>query len=257
MTSLDVFADLIIACERTVFFTGAGISTESGIPDFRSPGGIWDRYAPIEYQDFLASAEMRRETWRRGLETYAVVEAARPNAGHLAIAELERLSKLDTLITQNIDGLHALAGNSAERIVELHGNSHGVRCLDCDRRYSRTDIHQRVLAGELEPTCLSCAGILKPTTISFGEAMPVEAMMRAQTAARSCDLFIVVGSSLVVYPAAGLPEAALRAGANLVVVNATPTHLDGRAALCLEGKAGEILPIVVARVRRLIGATPR
>ncbi|MCC7103758.1 MAG: NAD-dependent deacetylase [Chloroflexi bacterium] len=248
---------MIVASERTVFFTGAGISTESGIPDFRSPGGIWDRHPPIEYQDFLASAEMRRETWRRGLETYAVVEAARPNPAHLAIAELEHLSKLDALITQNVDGLHALAGSSTERTIELHGTSHGVRCLDCDRRYPRRDVHLRVLAGELEPSCLFCAGILKPTTISFGEAMPVDAMMRAQAAARGCDLFVVAGSSLVVYPAAGLPETAQRSGARLVVVNATPTHLDAGAALCLEGKAGEILPVVVARVRRLIGAAPR
>lgn len=257
MNALDRLADLIIAARRPVVFTGAGVSTESGIPDFRSPGGIWDRYAPIEYQDFLANPEMRRETWQRGLHTYPVVQTAEPNAAHLALAELERLGKLDTLITQNVDGLHARAGNSAERIVELHGNAHGVRCLRCDKRYERVKVQEWVIGGEKEPPCRACGGTLKPTTISFGEDMPVEAMMRAYAASRACDLFVVVGSSLVVYPAAGLPEQALRAGADLAIVNASETPLDRHATVLLEGKAGEVLPIVVARVRRLLGLAAR
>lgn len=248
MQPTDRLANLFAQATRPVVFTGAGVSTESGIPDFRSPGGVWDRYAPIDYRDFLRDPEARRETWRRGLHTYPVVAAAEPNPAHLAIAELERLGRLAALITQNIDGLHQRAGSSPELIVELHGNAHQVRCLACGARDERAAVHGRVEAGEAEPPCQRCGGVLKPATVSFGEPMPADEVGRAERAARSCDLFVVVGSSLVVYPAAGLPELALQAGAPLAIVNASPTHLDPYAAVRIEAKAGEVLPDVVGRL---------
>jgi NAD-dependent deacetylase len=231
---------------QIVAFTGAGISTESGIPDFRSPGGIWDQFQPILFQDFLRDAEARRETWRRGLHTYPVVAAAEPNPGHRALVELERMGKLSAVITQNIDGLHQKAGHAAERVIELHGNAHGVQCLDCGARSARQVVHDQVRAGEAVPSCSTCGGILKPTTVSFGESMPVDALRRAERAARSSDLFIVIGSSLVVYPAALLPTYALEAGARLAILNATETHLDAAADVVLRGQAGELLPPIVA-----------
>src|SRR4051812_6120872 len=183
-------ASVLAGAERIVAFTGAGMSTESGIPDFRSPGGIWDRFAPIQYQDFLASAEARRETWRRGLQTYPVVAGARPNSAHLALVELERRGQLQAVVTQNIDGLHLAAGHPPERVIELHGNAHGVRCLTCDMLSEREIVHARVLAGEEEPPCPDCGGILKPTTVSFGEPMPRRPLTRAEAAMRACDLVL-------------------------------------------------------------------
>jgi NAD-dependent deacetylase len=249
LPGLDVIVELFAAAERTVVFTGAGISTESGIPDFRSPGGIWDRYRPIDFREFLADPEARCETWRRGLQTYPVVAAAQPNPAHLALAELERLGKLSCLITQNIDGLHAKAGNAPELIVELHGNAHGVKCLRCGARFERLDIHRRVEAGEADPHCQKCGGQLKPATISFGESLPVEAIARAEQAARDCDLMVVIGSSLVVYPAAGLPELAVRRGAPLAIVNATETHLDSLATVVLRDPAGQVFAELMDRLR--------
>ena len=256
MSAIDQLVDLFFHAERPVVFTGAGVSTESGIPDFRSPGGVWDRYAPIDFRDFMADPEMRRETWRRGLHTYPVLAAAQPNPAHLGIAELERLGKLACLITQNIDGLHSRAGTSPERVVELHGNAHGVRCLGCGEQCERLAVHARVEAGEEEPPCLRCGGILKPMTVSFGEQLPVEAIGRAERASRGCDLFVVVGSSLVVYPAAGFPELALRGGADLVIVNATETHLDSYAALVLREQAGVVFPALLERLRPRLAAQP-
>lgn len=248
MSDLDRLAELFVHAERPVIFTGAGVSTESGIPDFRSPGGIWDRYAPIYYQDFMADPESRRETWRRALQTYPVIAAAEPNPAHRAMAELERWGKLSCLITQNIDGLHARAGTSLGRLVELHGNAHGVRCLSCGELYDRAAVHARVEAGEAEPACLGCGGILKPTTVSFGESLPVEAVERAERAARECDLFVVVGSSLVVYPAAGFPATALGRGADLAIVNASETHLDPYAAVVLRDRAGLVFAELLDRL---------
>src|SRR5581483_3707141 len=206
---LERLAALLAGARRIVAFTGAVISTESGIPDFRSPGGVWDRNAPIEFRDFLTSAEARRETWRRGLETYPVVAAAEPNAAHRALVELERRGQLTAVVTQNIDGLHVRAGHDPARVIELHGNAHGVACLSCEGWHPRPEIHARVLAGEAEPACPRCDGILKPTTISFGQPMPRESLRRAEAAVRSCDLVLVVGSSLVVNPAAGIPRLGL------------------------------------------------
>jgi NAD-dependent deacetylase len=239
-------ADLIAVAQRIVAFTGAGVSTESGIPDFRSPGGIWDRYAPIQFSDFLASSEARRETWRRGLQTYPVVAAAQPNPAHLALVELERRGQVLAVVTQNIDGLHQRAGHDPERVVELHGNAHGVRCLTCDMLASRDVVHERVVAGEEEPACVECGGILKPTTVSFGEPMPRRPLSRAEEAMRQADLVLVVGSTLVVYPAAGLPEIGVRAGARLAIVNMSETPLDDLADVVVRGRAGEILPPAVS-----------
>jgi NAD-dependent deacetylase len=238
-------AGLLAAARRIVAFTGAGISTESGIPDFRSPGGVWDKNQPIQYSEFLANAEARRETWRRGLQTYPVVSAARPNAAHRALVELEQRGQLTAVVTQNIDGLHLHAGHTPAAVIELHGNAHGVRCLSCDMEAPRTVVHERVLAGELEPPCVACGGILKPTTISFGEPMPRGPLVTAERAVRAADLMLVVGSSLVVYPAAGLPLLAAQVGTTLVIVNQTPTPLDDRATLVVRGKAAELLPLAV------------
>jgi NAD-dependent deacetylase len=240
-------AELIADSRRIVAFTGAGMSTESGIPDFRSPGGIWDRYAPIQYGDFLASAEARKETWRRGLQTYPVVSAAEPNPGHLALMELERRGQLLGVVTQNIDGLHLRAGHDPDRVIELHGNAHGVKCLNCDMEATRDVVHARVNAGEEEPACVDCGGILKPTTVSFGEPMPRRPLTRAETLMRQSDMVLVIGSTLVVYPAAGLPEVAVRVGARLAIVNMTPTPLDDLATLVIQARAGEILPRAVAQ----------
>jgi NAD-dependent deacetylase len=238
-------AALIRDARRIVAFTGAGMSTESGIPDFRSPGGVWDRNKPIDFKEFLRDPEARRETWRRGLNTYPVVAAAEPNPAHLALVELERRGMLSAVVTQNIDGLHARAGHAPGRVIEPHGHAHGVRCLDCDARSARAAVHERVLAGEAEPACRDCGGTLKPTSVSFGEPMPYEEVRRAEREALACDLMLVVGSSLVVYPAAGVPRRALDAGARLAIVNATGTPLDDRAHVVVRGRAGEILPAAV------------
>jgi NAD-dependent deacetylase len=199
----------------------------------------------------MRDVEARRETWRRGLHTYPVVAAAQPNAGHRALVELERMGKLSAVITQNIDGLHQKAGHAAERVIELHGSAHGVQCLDCGARFTRQLVHDRVVSGEDVPACSTCGGILKPTTVSFGEAMPVDELRLAERAARAADLFIVIGSSLVVFPAASLPTYALEAGATLAILNASETDLDDEAAVVLRGRAGELLPPIVAAAQRL------
>ena len=247
-------ARLIAESERIVAFTGAGVSTESGIPDFRSPGGVWDRYAPINFKQFLLDSEARRETWRRGLHTYPVVAAAEPNPAHVALVELERLGKLRAVVTQNIDGLHQKAGHAPDRVVELHGNAHGVRCLSCRGWASREAVHRRVLDGEEEPACPDCGGTLKPTSVSFGEPMPVEAMRRAEREARASDLCLVVGSSLVVFPAAHVPRYALESGARLAIVNVTETPLDDVATVVVRGLAGELLPPIVEAAKSLKSA---
>ncbi len=248
---IALLAEQVAAAERIVAFTGAGISTESGIPDFRSPGGVWDLNKPIQYQDFLASNEARRETWRRGLQTYPVVAGAQPNGAHHALVELEQRGKLIGVVTQNIDGLHLRAGHDPERVIELHGNAHGVRCLSCYDSAPREAVHARVLAGELEPPCVTCGGILKPTTISFGEPMPRRPLIRAEELMRQADLVLVVGSTLIVQPAASLPMVAVRRGRPLVIVNLTETPLDDLATLVLRERAGELLPPAVELAARL------
>lgn len=236
---------MIAAARRVVVFTGAGISTESGIPDFRSPGGIWTKYQPINFQDFVASEEMRREAWRRKFATDETMRKAEPNRGHRAVEKLVRIGKVSSVITQNVDGLHQASGIPVQKVIELHGNTTYAKCLDCSERMELDAVRQCFVVEDRLPTCTSCGGIVKTATISFGQAMPEEEMRRAQTETLACDLFIVLGSSLVVYPAAGFPITAKRNGANLVIVNRDPTDLDDFADLVLNREIGPTLGDVV------------
>jgi NAD-dependent protein deacetylase/lipoamidase len=238
-------ARLIAAARRAVVFTGAGISTESGIPDFRSPGGIWSKYKPIDFEDFIASEAARREAWRRKFATDGTIREAKPNRGHRAVAALVRRGKVASVITQNIDGLHQASGVPEQRVIELHGNTTYAHCLDCKRRYEIEALRLVFEKDEVPPRCDSCNGLVKTATISFGQAMPEEAMQRAQVETLAADLFIVAGSSLVVYPAAGFPELAKRNGAVLVIVNRAPTGLDEFADLVLNRSIGETLGAAV------------
>ncbi len=234
-------AQVIAPAQRAVVFTGAGISTESGIPDFRSPGGIWTRMAPIDFADFLRSEEARRETWRRRFAMEETFRGASPNRGHRAVAELVRRGKVAAVITQNIDGLHQASGVADDQVVELHGNTTYAHCLDCKTRYELAALRIAFERDEEPPVCESCGGFVKTATISFGQGMPVEAMRRAEIETVAADLFIVAGSSLVVYPAAGFPELAKRNGATLVIINREPTGLDAIADLVLNRSIGETL----------------
>lgn len=228
-----------------VVFTGAGISTESGIPDFRSPGGIWTKYQPIDFNDFMASEEMRRESWRRKFASDAVMKQAQPNKGHLAVGKLVQQGKVSSVITQNIDGLHQLSGVPDEKVIELHGNATYASCLDCGNRYELEDVRKIFEKDETLPICDQCGGIIKTATISFGQAMPVTEMQIAERETLACDLFIAIGSSLVVYPAAGFPELAKRKNARLIIINRDPTPLDGIADLVLHTEIGPTLSAAV------------
>ncbi len=237
--------ELLAASRRAVAFTGAGISTESGIPDFRSPGGIWDKYQPIDFGDFIASEEMRRESWRRKIATDETVRSAQPNAGHLALAELVRCGKVSSVITQNVDGLHQRSGVPEERVIELHGNATYAACLECGRRYELEPILEAFGNQGALPQCDVCNGIIKTATISFGQPMPEGPMRRAQEETLACDLFLAIGSSLVVYPAAGFPVIAKNNDARLVILNRDPTELDGLADLVLNLEIGPTLAAAV------------
>ncbi len=244
-SEVAALARLIEGARRAVVFTGAGISTESGIPDFRSPGGIWTRMAPIDFDDFLASEEARRETWRRRFALQETLDKARPNRGHRAVAELVQRGTVSSVITQNIDGLHQESGVPAERVIELHGNTTYAHCLDCGARHELDDIRPAFERDGKTPRCGRCRGFVKTATISFGQAMPQQAMRRAELETVAADLFIVLGSSLVVYPAAGFPELAKRNGAALVIVNREPTGLDRIADLVLNRAIGDTLGAAV------------
>jgi NAD-dependent deacetylase len=224
-----------------VVFTGAGISTESGIPDFRSPGGFWTKHKPIDFSDFLASKQMRIEAWRRKIAVDSSFTAAQPNRGHRAIAHLVSQGKVSSVITQNIDGLHQQSGIEPERVIELHGNGTYAICLRCGRRYELAPIFKEFEASGEPPVCSQCGGLIKTATISFGQAMPEEAMRRAHEETQQCDLFLAIGSSLVVYPAAGFPILAKRAGARLVIINREPTDLDSLADLVHNAEIGATL----------------
>ena len=236
---------LLDQARDVMVFTGAGISTESGIPDFRSPGGIWSKYRPIDFSEFMASEEARREAWRRKFATDTVMLKAEPNAGHRAVARLVEQGKCSLVVTQNVDGLHAKAGVPAAKIVELHGNATYATCLDCGERHELEAIRARFQRDEELPECGKCGGIVKTATISFGQAMPVVAMARAQEAAERCDLCLVMGSSLVVYPAAAIPLLAKRCGAQLAIVNREPTPQDEEADLVIHGEIGPTLAAAV------------
>ncbi len=243
---LDEMRALLDAAERVVVFTGAGISTESGIPDFRSPGtGLWNKVKPIEFQDFVASEEVRQESWRRRFEGDRSMEGAKPNNGHKAVAKLVAEGKVTGVITQNVDNLFQDAGIPDEQVVELHGNASYAKCLSCETRYELADLEAQFRdLGRVAP-CSRCGGIVKSATISFGQAMPEDAMRRAQGFTESCDLMLTTGSTLIVYPAAGFPEYAKRRGAKLVILNREATPLDGIADLVVHGEIGPSLSYVV------------
>jgi NAD-dependent deacetylase len=238
MDDIELLRELIGSAKHIVAFTGAGISTESGIPDFRSPGGIWTRYKPIYFDDFMASDEMRRESWRRKFATDETMLKAEPNAGHRALAKLVEQGRMSTIITQNVDGLHQRSGVPDSKVIELHGNATYASCLDCGHRHELEPIRKAFLGSGKLPLCAKCDGIVKTATISFGQAMPEIPMARAQDETMSCDLFIVLGSSLVVYPAAGFPQIAKRKGAKLVILNRDPTDQDDDADVVIHAEIG-------------------
>ncbi|HEY4124502.1 MAG TPA: Sir2 family NAD-dependent protein deacetylase [Rhizomicrobium sp.] len=229
-----------------MFFTGAGISTESGIPDFRSPGGFWTKYAPIEFGEFVSSPEARRESWRRRFATEEMYGAAKPNAGHTAIAELVKRGLVTDVITQNIDNLHQYSGVPAEQVIELHGNTRYAKCLRCGAHSPLEPIREYFEAHGDPPGCTSCGGLMKTATISFGEGMPRDQMARAERATKACDLFIVLGSSLQVQPAASFPVVAKKNRAKLVIINRDQTPLDRMADLLIQSEIGPLLSGAVA-----------
>jgi NAD-dependent deacetylase len=232
---------MIDAATRMVVFTGAGISTESGVPDFRSPGGVWSRMKPIYFQDFVANEEARREGWTRAFSGAAGWTGAKPNSGHYAVARLVACGKTTMVITQNVDNLHQDAGTPSDRIVELHGNASYATCLECGLRHELADLKAPFLERGAIPACRDCSGIVKTATISFGQPMPEAAMTRAEAASLDCDLFLVLGSSLVVYPAAGFPLLAKRNGARLAIVNREPTDQDRYADLVIHDEIGAVM----------------
>lgn len=237
--------------ERVVVLTGAGISTDSGIPDFRGPNGVWTKNPAAEktatLEHYLGDPEVRRQAWRNRLDSPAW--SAQPNAGHRAIVELERRQKLHTLITQNIDGLHQAAGSDPAKVVEIHGTMREVMCWSCGERAPMEKALDRVRAGDPDPACRTCGGILKSATISFGQNLVPADLERAERAALQCDLLLAVGSSLTVYPAAGVVPIAKRMGARLVIVNAEPTPFDEIADAVLSGQISEVLPAIVRGAR--------
>jgi NAD-dependent deacetylase len=243
-------AELIIDAKKLVVFTGAGISTESGIPDFRSPGGIWSRFDPDDftYQKFIRDPEARRKQWRMLGEGH-LTTMAKPNAAHYAIAELDRLGKLDCVITQNVDNLHQKAGVPADKVFELHGNMQWAVCLSCGQRYPFEQIKVRLDKGEEIPDCEVCHGMLKPNAVLFGEQLPQDVLEEASHRSSNCDLCIVIGSTLVVYPAAYMPIYAHQAGARLVIINLSSTPMDREATVLIRARAGEAMSKIVASLK--------
>jgi NAD-dependent deacetylase len=248
--ALDEIASWLRDARSVAVLTGAGISTESGIPDFRGPQGVWTRDPKAEklsnLHHYMNDPEVRVASWQARLVHPAW--SAEPNGGHLALARLERLGRLGALVTQNVDGLHQKAGSSPERVIEIHGTVRQVMCMSCDERAPMERALARVRAGEADPPCRSCGGILKSATISFGQNLVPEDLMRAEKAARNCDLFLALGTTLTVFPVAALPGMALEAGARLVIANADPTPYDPQAHAVLRGTLGDVLPALVALV---------
>lgn len=236
-------AELIKEAEKILVFSGAGLSTESGIPDFRSPGGVWSKYDPSDfyYDKFVSDERARVKYWQMSTEFYQTMKDAAPNRAHLAIKTLEDTGKLIAVVTQNIDRLHHKAGNSPDKIIEIHGTAFSVSCLSCGKSYDRDEIQGRISSGVKVPYCDDCSGILKPDTISFGQAMPQDKMARAMSHAQECDLCIALGSSLVVYPAASVPVNAAKSGANLMIINRDETPLDSMAELVVHESVSQAL----------------
>lgn len=243
---------LISNAQKILVFTGAGLSTESGIPDFRSPGGIWDRYDPSDfyYQKIISDEKCREQYWEMSTEYYLVMRDAVPNPAHLAIKSMEDAGKLLAIVTQNIDNLHNKAGNSPKKIIEIHGTAFSVVCLDCGKLYERDIIEDRIKSGVKAPYCDECSGILKPNTVSFGQAMPEDKMLESLMYARECDLCIVLGSSLVVYPAASIPEEAKNYGAKLMIINLDETQLDRIADLVIHDSVAVSLEKIMGQVHK-------
>jgi NAD-dependent deacetylase len=239
-TAADL-ARMIADARRMVVFTGAGISTESGIPDFRSPGGVWSKMKPIYFQEFVGSEAKRREAWERAFAGRAGWTGREPNAGHHAVARLVAQGRCSAVITQNVDNLHQASGVPADKVIELHGNASYATCLECGARHELAELKALFEATGDLPACRLCGGIVKTATISFGQAMPAEPMARAEAETLSCDLFLVLGSSLVVYPAAGFPLLAKRNGARLAIVNREPTEQDPYADLVLHDEIGPVM----------------
>lgn len=247
-TAIEQLRALVDGASMIVPFTGAGISTECGIPDFRSPGGIWTRMRPIDFSDFIASQEARDESWRRRFAMEEQFGGAKPGRGHMALASLYRIGKSPGVVTQNIDNLHQVSGISAEHVIELHGNTTYATCLDCAARYELPWVRERLDAAQgRAPSCPSCGGHIKTATVSFGQAMPEEAMRRAEQMTLSADLFVAIGSSLVVWPAAGFPLMAKRNGARLVIINRDPTEFDDIADLVVRDDIGAVLAPFITR----------
>ena len=239
-------AEMIRDARRIVVFTGAGVSTESGIPDFRSPGGVWSKMKPIYFQDFVASEERRREAWTRVFSGTAGWTGRAPNAGHFAVARLVAQGKASAVITQNVDNLHQDSGIPAGQVIELHGNASYATCLECGERHELDDLRGPFVQQGVIPACAACGGIVKTATISFGQPMPPGPMARAEAATLACDLFLVLGSSLVVFPAAAFPLRAKRNGARLAIVNREPTEQDSHADIVLHAEIGPTLAAILA-----------
>jgi NAD-dependent deacetylase len=246
MSELETLADLVKMARRGVAFTGAGISTESGIPDFRGPGGLWTKHTPVMYDEFMASRAARISSWKLSAAMYKECSAARPNDGHLAIAELQRRGHIQAVVTQNVDGLHQDAGS--EPVIELHGTNRMAACQRCWQTWSYTEILSRWEAGEADPTCADCGGPIKSRTVSFGQAMPEDEMRQAGDVSLQSDLYLAVGSSLVVEPAASFPRHAKRAGASLVIINNQPTPLDDMADLVIRQPIGATFRALLMRL---------
>ncbi|MEA2864671.1 MAG: NAD-dependent deacetylase [Bradyrhizobium sp.] len=240
-SGVEQLGDMIAAASTIVPFTGAGISTECGIPDFRSPGGLWSRNRPIPFDEFIASQDARDEAWRRRFAMEPTFAAARPGRGHRALASLYRAGRIPAVVTQNIDNLHQVSGVAAEHVVELHGNTTYARCVGCGQAYDLAWVKRSFEASGAAPDCSVCDEPVKTATISFGQAMPEDAMRRATELAQTCDLFIAIGSSLVVWPAAGFPLMAKKSGAKLVIINNEPTDQDDIADLVIQNDIGETL----------------
>jgi NAD-dependent deacetylase len=238
---VELLGDMIAAASSIVPFTGAGISTECGIPDFRSPGGLWTRNRPIPFDEFVASQDARDEAWRRRFAMEPTFAAAKPGRGHRALASLYRAGKVPAIITQNIDNLHQVSGFAPDHVIELHGNTTYARCIGCGRDYDLAWVRRRFDEDGAAPDCAACDEPVKTATISFGQAMPEEAMLRATELAQQCDLFLAIGSSLVVWPAAGFPVVAKNSGARLVIINREPTDQDHLADLVLRYDIAETL----------------
>lgn len=241
-------AALIRGAKRITVFTGAGISTESGLSDFRSPGGVWDRYRVVTYQEFLASADARQEYWRMKHDLYGELKQARPNRAHRALAALEQTGKLHCLITQNIDGLHQEAGNDPTRVIELHGSNRQAVCLNCGKTWPIAKIHESLAQTAYDPRCDECKGLVKPATISFGQAMPEQELLQAFAAAADCDLLLMIGSSLQVQPAASIPAVAHEEGAALIFMNRTETPLDHLATVIFREEIGDALERLMSKL---------